>query len=171
VASRQRLPAIGDYISGYPILDVLSWSTVSYIFKVRHRDTCVIRVMEMLSQEASQDDNLVRRFEREKEVMQSIGSNPGVVLMINHGYYSGYHYCIIEYVDGHDLGQTLTDAGQADFPLVFETAKGFAHVAAIDSSARDHPSGCQARQHLQRARWADHNWPISALLCGRKSRD
>ena len=98
-----RLPRFGEHIEQYTIAGTIAWAAGSYVFKVHSDVGDEIQVMKMLSQGASRDESLVRRFDRELQMMDDFRGNDRIVQVLARGEFAGHAYCVMEYVDGSPI--------------------------------------------------------------------
>jgi len=123
-----RLPRFGEHIEQYTIAGTIAWAAGSYVFKVHSDVDNEIQVMKMLSQGASRDENLVRRFDRELQMMDDFRGNDRIVQVLARGEFAGHAYCVVEYVDGSDVSHIIANRGRGNYDTVANVAYGLAEA-------------------------------------------
>jgi len=128
----------GDIIDGkYCIVRLLGKGGMGNVYlgeNVRIRRRVAIKV---LNAEAAQDEDNVRRFQREAQAAGRIGSDHICEVLDLGELPSGHHYMVMEYLEGEALHDLITreDKVSADvlFPIIVELLQGLyeAHSAGI----------------------------------------
>lgn len=107
---------------------------VVYLASDAHSDQPV--VIKLLGPQAQDDPEAVARFEREARRLSAI-VHPNVVRMLDHGYYEGRAYLVMEYLHGEVLEARLRARGALSLPETVSItsqlleAVGHAHVQGM----------------------------------------
>ena len=80
------------------------------VYKAKFRATGAIVAMKILSKRLAADRDFVARFRREAEIASRL-NHPNIVRAIAAGEDAGYHYFIMEYVEGENVGTWLRRSG------------------------------------------------------------
>ncbi|MCC9600910.1 serine/threonine protein kinase [Stieleria sp. JC731] len=130
LATSQSSPPI-DNLGTYRLLELVGSGGMGAVFKAEHqrlRRQCAIKLLppDRVAQQGWLD-----RFNREMTAVASL-EHPGIVRATDAGHDSGWHYLVMEYLDGLDVGQVATRMGQlavADAcEIVRQAAKALAHI-------------------------------------------
>ncbi len=91
----------------YKILEKIGIGGMADVFK--GEDALLGRpvAIKILHQNFAGDDDFVARFKREAQAAGKL-SHPNIVSMYDVGYDQGYHYIVMEYVDGETLKEYIT---------------------------------------------------------------
>lgn len=90
--------------------------------------------IKILHQNFSGDNDFVERFKREAQAAGKLG-HPNIVNMYDVGFDQGYHYIIMEYVDGETLKDYITHEGRLSIStavrITTAIAEGLEHAHAM----------------------------------------
>ena len=133
-------PASGPLsIEGYHIHSMIAQGGMGGIYKATDTRTGrIVAIKTMLPQVAADPEN-VQTFQREIHVTSQL-RHPHIVRLLKHGNVRGAFYCVLEFVDGVDLGQLIEEQGHLTLndaaPLMLKTLAGlaYAHQAPITAN-------------------------------------
>jgi len=114
---RQQIP-------GYVILEKLGAGAMATVFKARQLSLDRIVAIKVLPKRLSENREYVERFYREGKAAAKL-NHANIVQAIDVGEAGGYHYFVMEYVEGHTLGDEL-DAGK-----VFPEAEALDYIIQV----------------------------------------
>ena len=98
---RQQIP-------GYQILQKLGAGAMAVVFKARQLSLNRIVAVKVLPKKLSADEEYVRRFYDEGRSAAKL-NHPNIVQAIDVGEAHGYHYFVMEYVEGRTVYEELCD--------------------------------------------------------------
>jgi serine/threonine protein kinase len=101
----------GQQIPGYQILAKLGSGAMATVFKARQLSLDRIVAIKVLPKKLSENLEYVERFHKEGKAAAKL-NHANIVQAIDVGEAGGYHYFVMEYVEGHTLGDELAE-GQA----------------------------------------------------------
>lgn len=97
---------LGDAFPKLEILDCIGHGGMGAVYKVRQRDLDRLAALKILSPKAAAEPGFAERFQREARALARL-HHPGVVMVHEFGESGGYHYLLMEYVDGASLRQVM----------------------------------------------------------------
>ncbi len=101
----------GRQIPGYQILSNVGSGAMATVFKARQLSLDRVVAVKVLPRRLSENAEYVERFYREGQAAAKL-NHPNIVQAIDVGEAGGYHYFVMEYVEGHTLYDELA-AGKA----------------------------------------------------------
>ncbi len=101
---RQQIP-------GYQILEKIGKGAMATVYKARQISLDRIVAIKVLPRRYSENPEFVDRFYREGKAAAKL-NHPNIVQAIDVGEAGGYHYFVMEYVDGHTVYDKLTANGR-----------------------------------------------------------
>jgi tRNA A-37 threonylcarbamoyl transferase component Bud32 len=93
-------------IPGYVILEKIGSGAMATVFKARQVSLDRIVAIKVLPKRLSENAEYVRRFYKEGKAAAQL-NHPNIVQAFDVGEAGGYHYFVMEYVEGHTLGDEL----------------------------------------------------------------
>jgi len=114
----------GQQIPGYQVLAKLGSGAMATVFKARQLSLDRIVAIKVLPRRLSENAEYVERFYKEGKAAAKL-NHANIVQAIDVGEAGGYHYFVMEYVEGHTLGEEL-DAGK-----VFTEAEALGVIVQI----------------------------------------
>ena len=96
----------GQQIPGYHILAILGSGAMATVFKARQLSLDRIVAIKVLSKRLSENKEYVERFYKEGQAAAKL-NHPNIVQAIDVGEANGFHYFVMEYVEGHSLHDEL----------------------------------------------------------------
>ena len=115
----------------YEILDRVGAGAMGTVFKARHKRLNRIVALKILKPSLARDKRYVQRLRREARIVASL-SHPHIVTGYDLGEESGYHFFVMEFVEGKSLRQLLIEWGMFSEDYVLrvarETAKALDHA-------------------------------------------
>jgi serine/threonine-protein kinase len=100
----------GSQIPGYQIIAKLGSGAMATVFKARQLSLDRIVAIKVLPKKLSENADYVERFYKEGKAAAKL-NHPNIVQAIDVGEAGGYHYFVMEYVEGRTLGDDL-EAGK-----------------------------------------------------------
>jgi tRNA A-37 threonylcarbamoyl transferase component Bud32 len=116
--------------SDYEILDRVGAGAMGTVFKARHKRLNRIVALKVLKPSLARDTRYVDRLRREARIVASL-NHPFIVTGYDLGEEGGYHFFVMEFVEGKSLRALLTEWGMFAEEYV-------RRVAAQVSQALDH---------------------------------
>ncbi|OYP34903.1 serine/threonine protein kinase [Rhodopirellula sp. MGV] len=120
-----------ENLGTYRLLELVGSGGMGAVFKAEHqrlRRQCAIKLLP--PDRVAQQDWL-DRFNREMTAVASL-EHPGIVRATDAGHDSGWHYLVMEYLDGLDVGQVATRMGQLSVAdaceIVRQAAIAISHI-------------------------------------------
>jgi eukaryotic-like serine/threonine-protein kinase len=113
---------IGQVVDGrYKVQARIGTGGMGAVYRVEHVRMGKIAAMKVLHRELAGDEQVMKRFQREVEVVSRL-NHPNIVQTFDFGYWEGLLYLIMEFVKGEDLGAMVKREG----PLTTQRALGMA---------------------------------------------
>ncbi|MFT4512214.1 MAG: serine/threonine protein kinase [Planctomycetota bacterium] len=124
----------------YELLDRVGAGAMGTVFKARHKRLNRIVALKILKPSLARDKRYVERLRREARIVASL-SHAHIVTGHDLGEEGGYHYFVMEFVEGKSLRQLLTEWGMFSEDYVIrvarETAMALDHAYQRDVIHRD----------------------------------
>lgn len=124
----------------YEILDRVGAGAMGTVFKARHRKLSRLVALKVLRPSLARDRRYVERLRREARLVASL-NHPHIVTGFDLGEEGGYHFFVMEFVEGKSLRTALAERGL--FPEDFvrkvaqQVAQALAHAHACGIIHRD----------------------------------
>ncbi len=109
-----RQIGIGSIIGGFKIEKELGRGGMGVVYRAHELSLNRKIAMKVLSERLSNDEEFIKRFQREARVVAAL-NHPNIVNILSYGEENGLYYFAMEYVQGTDLGQILKK--QKEIPL------------------------------------------------------
>jgi serine/threonine protein kinase len=133
--SRPPRIMIDERLGNYRIVRPLGEGGMGVVYLAEHEILRRPAAVKMLHAELSQSDDLVERFMREARATAAI-QHPGIVEILDCGFHtSGKAYIVMEFLEGHSLGQHLLQYGRMTAPEAILVA---GQIAAAVGAAHEH---------------------------------
>ncbi len=113
----------------YELLDRVGAGAMGTVFKARHKRLSRIVALKVLKPSLARDARYVDRLRREARIVASL-SHPNIVTGYDLGEEGGYHYFVMEFVEGKSLRQLLVEWGMFAEEYVLKVGQQVA--AALD---------------------------------------
>jgi serine/threonine protein kinase len=97
-------------IGNYQVLDRLGAGAMGTVYKARHKRMKRVVAIKVLSRTVSQNEKLVRRFQREVEAVARL-SHPNIVMAHDADEAEVGHFLVMEFVNGRDLASEVQQRG------------------------------------------------------------
>lgn len=104
--SRER----GEVIPGYKLLKRLGRGSMGVVYRAHQRSLDREVAIKILFPELSRDPSFVERFLREARTVAKL-SHPNIVAGYDAGEAGGYHYFVMEYLDGPTVAEVVKRGG------------------------------------------------------------
>ena len=130
----------GQQIPGYHIIAKLGAGAMATVFKARQMSLDRIVAIKVLSRKLSENQEYVARFWKEGQAAAKL-NHPNIVQAIDVGEANGYHYFVMEYVQGRTLyddlaaGRVYSEAEALD--VIMQIARALEHAHAQGFIHRD----------------------------------
>ena len=99
---------IGSFLGGFKIERELGRGGMGVVYKAHELSLNRKVALKVLSQRLSSDEEFIKRFQREAQVIAAL-NHPNIVNILSCGKDQGLYYFAMEYVNGKDLGQILQE--------------------------------------------------------------
>jgi serine/threonine-protein kinase len=93
-------------IPGYQIIEKLGKGSMGVVYKARQTSVDRIVAVKILLDALAQNKEFIKRFDREAKIAAKLAHN-NVVNAIDAGEVNGFHYFVMEYVEGHTIKDKL----------------------------------------------------------------
>jgi len=111
----------------YEILDRVGGGAMGTVFKARHKRLNRIVALKVLKPSLARDKRYVERLRREARIVASL-SHPHIVTGYDLGEEGGYHFFVMEFVEGKSLRQLLVEWGMFAEEYVLRVAREVAEA-------------------------------------------
>ena len=121
----------GQDIPGYKLMGKLGAGAMATVFKGRQLSLDRTVAIKVLSKRLSESPDYVKRFYEEGRAAAKL-NHPNIVQAIDVGEAGGYHYFVMEYVEGHTVydelaaGKVFTESEALE--IVIQTAEALRHA-------------------------------------------
>jgi len=121
----------GGQIPGYQMLSKLGAGAMATVFKAKQISLDRVVAIKVLPKKFSENPEYVDRFYKEGKAAARL-NHPNIVQAIDVGEAGGYHYFVMEYVEGHTLydeiasGKKFSEAEALD--VIIQIAKALEHA-------------------------------------------
>jgi serine/threonine-protein kinase len=123
---------IGKVIDGrYRVQARVGTGGMGAVYRVEHVRMGKVAAMKVLHRELAKEDQIVKRFRREVEVVSRL-NHPNIVQTFDFGSWEGLLYLIMEFVKGEDLGAIIKREGPLPVPRAI--ALGVQICSALDEA-------------------------------------
>jgi serine/threonine-protein kinase len=130
----------GQQIPGYQILGRLGSGAMATTFKARQLSLDRMVAIKVLPKRLSENAEYVERFYKEGRAAAKL-NHPNIAQAFDVGEAGGYHYFVMEYVQGHTLYDELTDgkvfSEDEALDVIIQIAKALEHAHAQELIHRD----------------------------------
>ena len=99
---------LGSSLGGFKIERELGRGGMGVVYKAHELSLNRKAALKVLSQRLSSDEEFLKRFQREAQVIAAL-NHPNIVNMLSCGEDHGLYYFAMEYVNGKDPGQILEE--------------------------------------------------------------
>jgi len=127
-------------IPGYKILGKIGAGAMAVVYKARQLSLNRIVAIKVLPKRFSENQEYVQRFYKEGEAAGKL-NHPNIVQAIDVGEAGGYHYFVMEFVEGKTVaediaaGQVYSEADALD--IIIQVAHALEHAHALGLIHRD----------------------------------
>lgn len=127
-------------IPGFQVLSKLGQGAMAVVFKAKQLSLDRIVAIKVLPKRLSENPEFVERFYREGRAAARL-NHPNIVQAFDVGESSGYHYFVMEYIDGDTIYERVTDGrcmSEADaIRILLQTATALGHAHEVGLIHRD----------------------------------
>lgn len=127
---------LGDYV----LIDPLGKGGMGVVYRARHRRMDRLVALKTLTDQATESDDSVQRFQREVRAAARL-SHPNIVAAYDAGEHNDTHYLVMELVDGIDLSRLVRQSGPLNaataIDYIRQAAAGFAYAHSRGIIHRD----------------------------------
>ena len=127
-------------IAGFELLGVIGRGGMGVVYKARQVAIDRIVAIKLLKPSLSRNNVFVERFLRESRTAGKL-NHSNIIQAIDSGFAEGYHYFVMEYVDGPTVAQRLKQSGRFDekeaLKIALEVATALAHAESLGIVHRD----------------------------------
>jgi serine/threonine protein kinase len=127
-------------IPGYKILGKLGAGAMAIVYKARQLSLNRMVAIKILPKRFSENPEYVERFYKEGQAAGRL-NHPNIVQAIDVGEAGGYHYFVMEYVEGKTIADDLAAGkifSEAEaLEIIIQVAKALAHAHACNLIHRD----------------------------------
>ncbi len=113
----------------YEVLDRIGSGAMGTVFKARHKSLGRVVALKVLRPSLARDERFVNRLSREARIVAAF-NHPNIVTGYDLGQEGGYHFFVMELVDGKSLRELLSEWGSFPESQVLDTA--FKITSALD---------------------------------------
>ncbi|HOW71994.1 MAG TPA: serine/threonine-protein kinase [Phycisphaerae bacterium] len=128
------------FFPGYQVLARLGAGATARVFKARQLSLDRIVAIKVLTRKLADKPEFVERFHEEGRAAAKL-SHPNIVQVIDVDTTEGYHYLVLEYIDGKSVGEELAAgkvyAEREALEIVIQVARALEHAAARGFVHRD----------------------------------
>ena len=132
--------AAAHRIPGYKILGKLGAGAMAVVYSARQLSLNRMVAIKVLPKRFHENPEYVERFYREGQAAGRL-NHPNIVQAIDVGEAGGYHYFVMEYVEGKTIADDLTEGGvfseSEALDIVIQVARALAHAHACSLIHRD----------------------------------
>jgi len=124
-------PKEGTQIPGYKLVSRIGSGAMAQVFKAKQLSLDRTVAVKVLPRSLSENAEYVERFYREGQAAAKL-NHPNIVQAIDVGEAGGYHYFVMEYVEGHTLydelasGEPLSE--ERALKIIMEVARALEHA-------------------------------------------
>ncbi len=132
--------ATSHQIPGYKILGKIGAGAMAVVYKARQLSLNRIVAIKVLPQRFTENPEYVERFYKEGQAAGKL-NHPNIVQAVDVGEAGGYHYFVMEYVEGKtlydDLSKGKVFAEQEALDIVIQVAEALRHAHSVGLIHRD----------------------------------
>jgi serine/threonine protein kinase len=99
---------VGTVLGGFQIEREIGRGGMGIVYKAHELSLNRKVALKVLSKRLSFDESFVKRFQREAQIVAAL-NHPNIVNILSYGVEKGQRYFAMEYIQGRDLGQILTE--------------------------------------------------------------
>ena len=127
-------------IPGFQVLCKIGQGAMAVVFKAKQLSLDRIVAIKVLPKRLSENPEFVERFYREGRAAARL-NHTNIVQAFDVGEAGGYHYFVMEYIDGHTIYEMLTDGKCVEeaeaLRVILQAATALEHAHAQDLIHRD----------------------------------
>ena len=127
-------------IPGFQVLSKIGQGAMAVVFKAKQLSLDRNVAIKVLPKRLSENPEFVERFYREGRAAARL-NHPNIVQAFDVGEAGGYHYFVMEFIDGHTIYDMLTDGRRVDekeaIRVIHQSARALEHAHMQDLIHRD----------------------------------
>lgn len=120
-----------ETLGPYRLLELIGSGGMGAVYRAEHQRLKRHCAIKLLPPERVTQTGWLERFDREMTTIASL-EHPHIVRANDAGHESGWHYLVMEHLDGLDIGRVASRMGQLDIAdaceIVRQAALGLAHI-------------------------------------------
>ncbi|MHC4742222.1 MAG: serine/threonine protein kinase [Planctomycetota bacterium] len=132
--------AVATKIPGYKILGKIGAGAMAFVYKARQISLDRIVAIKVLPKRFTENPEYVERFYKEGKAAGKL-NHPNIVQAIDVGEAGGYHYFVMEFVEGKTIADDITKTGPIPeteaLEVVIQVAEALKHAHNIGLIHRD----------------------------------
>jgi serine/threonine-protein kinase len=132
--------AAAHKIPGYKVIGKLGAGAMAVVYKARQLSLNRMVAIKILPKRFSENPEYVERFYREGQAAGRL-NHPNIVQAIDVGEAGGYHYFVMEYVEGKTIADDLAEGKVFEeaeaLDIIIQVARALAHAHACSLIHRD----------------------------------
>ncbi|MBN2137386.1 MAG: serine/threonine protein kinase [Sedimentisphaerales bacterium] len=132
--------AVATKIPGYKVIGKIGAGAMAFVYKARQLSLDRIVAIKVLPKRFTENPEYVERFYKEGKAAGKL-NHPNIVQAIDVGEAGGYHYFVMEYVEGKTIADDLTSGGvipEAEaIDIIIQVANALKHAHAQGLIHRD----------------------------------
>lgn len=127
-------------IGSYEILQYLATGGMGAVYKARHLESGLVVALKVLAPETAAKPNMLHRFINEAKAAAKL-QHPNIVAIYEHGHHNGTYFLALEFVDGGDLNEYITQSGTLEpdeaLEFLFQATQALDHAYEQNVVHRD----------------------------------
>jgi len=139
-AKLKESKAVAHQIPGYKVLGKLGAGAMAVVYKAKQLSLNRMVAIKVLPKRFSENSEYVERFYKEGQAAGKL-NHPNIVQAIDVGEAGGYHYFVMEYVEGKSIADDISAGKGFDehdgLDIIIQVARALAHAHANGLIHRD----------------------------------